>query len=309
MTTFDPERILPMQKKQTKATLSLITAMLIFGSVGIFRRYIPLPSAAIAGIRGIVGMLFLLGFMAVRGRKPSLSAIRKNLVHLCLSGAFIGINWILLFEAYNYTTVSCATLCYYTAPVYVILLSPLILKDRITPARLCCTVCALFGMVLVSGIVGDGGDVSLRGILLGLGAAIFYAAVVLTNKTFRDIEAFDRTVIQLGVAGVAVLPYSVIAEGGAIAAAIPEMTALPIVMLIIMAVVHTGVAYALYFGSFMHLKAQTAALFSYIDPVAALVLSALILGETMTLTQIIGAVLIIGSAAIGEIVPKKKGEA
>ena len=298
-----------MQKQQTKAILSLITAMLIFGSVGIFRRYIPLPSAAIAAIRGFVGMLFLLGFMAVRGQKLDLSAIRKNLVPLCLSGAFIGINWILLFEAYNYTTVSCATLCYYTAPVYVILLSPIVLKDRITPAKLGCTVCALGGMILVSGMIGEGtADVSVKGVLFGLGAAVFYSAVMLTNKKLHDIGAFDRTVVQLGVAGVAVLPYSIIAEGAALAEAIPQMTALPIVMLAVVGVVHTGAAYTLYFGSFMNIKAQTAALFSYIDPVSALVMSAFILGETMTVLQIIGAVLIIGSAAFGEVLPDRTKE-
>lgn len=298
-----------MQKQQPKAIFSLITAMLIFGSVGIFRRYIPLPSAAIAGIRGIVGMLFLLGFMAVKKQKLDLSAIRKNLVPLCLSGAFIGINWILLFEAYNYTTVSCATLCYYTAPVYVILLSPIVLKDRITPVKLGCTVCSLFGMVLVSGMVGEGmADVSIKGVLFGLGAAVFYAAVMLTNKKLHGIGAFDRTVVQLGIAGIAVLPYSIIAEGNAIADAMPRMTVLPIIMLAVVGIVHTGVAYALYFGSFMNIKAQTAALFSYIDPVAALVLSAAILGEEMTVFQIIGAVLIIGSAATGEILPDKKAD-
>lgn len=298
-----------MQNKQTKAILSLIAAMLIFGSVGIFRRYIPLPSATIAYIRGFIGMLFLLGFMAVKKQRPDMAAIRKNILPLCLSGAFIGINWMLLFEAYNYTTVSCATLCYYTAPVYVILLSPIVLKDRITPARLGCTVCSLFGMVLVSGMIGEGtADVGIKGVLFGLGAAVFYAAVMLTNKKLQGIGAFDRTVVQLGIAGVAVLPYSIIAEGDAIAEAIPRMTALPLVMLAVVGVIHTGVAYALYFGSFMNIKAQTAALFSYIDPVAALVLSAVILGENMTLLQIIGAVLIIGSAAVGEILPEKKAD-
>ncbi len=298
-----------MQNKQLKATVSLIAAMLIFGSVGIFRRYIPLPSAAIACIRGVVGMLFLLGFMAIRRQKPSVTAIRKNLVPLCLSGAFIGINWILLFEAFNHTTVSCATLCYYTAPVYVILLSPFILRDKLTFGKIGCTVAALCGMVLVSGIVGEGADdVGVHGVLFGLGAAVFYAAVMLTNKKLRGIEAYDRTVVQLGVAGIVVLPYSLIAERTAIAESISEMTALPIVMLAVVGVIHTGVAYVLYFGSFMHLKAQTAALFSYIDPVAALVLSALILGEDMTVLQTVGAVLIIGSAVLGEIIPNKKGE-
>lgn len=299
-----------MKQKKFGATVSFIAAMLIFGSVGIFRRYIPLPSAAIASIRGIVGMLFILGFMIIRGKRPSAAAIRKNLVPLCLSGAFIGINWMLLFEAFNRTAVSCATLCYYTAPVYVILLSPVFLKDSITPAKLICSVAALFGMVLVSGITADGTKGNISGILFGLGAAVFYAAVMMTNKRLSDIDAFDRTFVQLGVAGTVVLPYSIIAERTAIAEGITKMTVVSVCLLITVGIVHTGIAYVLYFGSFIHLRAQSAALLSYIDPVAALVLSRMILGEDMTVLQAAGAVLILGSAALGEIIPNKnKGEA
>lgn len=294
-----------MSGKSSKAALSLVVAMLIFGSVGIFRRYIPLPSAAIAAIRGLVGAAFLLSFMLIRGEKPSGSAIRKNLLPLCLSGAFIGINWILLFEAYNHTTVSLATLCYYTAPVYVILLSPVILGDRLTGGKLLCTAASLVGMVLVSGVIG-GGISGIGGIMLGLGAAVFYAAVMLTNKKFRDISAYDRTLVQLTIAGAVVLPYSLIAERAAIARAIPKMDLRAVVMLLTLAIIHTGLSYAMYFGSFMHLKAQTAALFSYIDPVAALVLSAVILGEKMGAVEFVGAVLIIGSAALSELVPGKE---
>ncbi len=288
------------------ATLSLVTAVLIFGTVGIFRRYIPLPSASISFVRAVVASVFLIVFMTVRRELPSRDAIRRNIIPLCLSGAFLGLNWILLFESYNYTTVSCATLCYYTAPVYVALLSPIVLGDRITPVKLCCTVFALGGMVLASGIVGDSGEIGLRGILCGLGAAMFYASVTVTNKKLKDIKSLDRSLVQICVAGIVVLPYALIAERGALTESIPQMTFLSTVMLLFVGVLHTGVAFTLYFGSLMRLKAQTAALLSYIDPVSALVLSAMILNENMSVLQTVGAVLVIGSAAVGELLPSDK---
>ncbi len=295
-----------MDTSKAKPTASLVTAVLIFGTIGIFRRYIPLPSATIAWVRGVVAVMFLLGLMAVRKKLPSAADIRKNLPTLCLSGVFLGLNWIFLFESYNYTTVSCATLCYYTAPVYVALLSPIVLGDRVHPAKLICTVGALCGMVLASGITDESAGAGSRGIICGLLAAVFYASLTVTNKRLKDIRSLDRSVVQICAATLTVLPYALIAERAAAVKAMPEMTPFAYVMLVLVGILHTGVAFTLYFGSLMGLKAQTAALLSYIDPVTALVLSALILDERMTELQTVGAVLVIGSAVIGEVVPGKK---
>lgn len=289
--------------KNTKAKLSIILSMVIFGTIGIFRRYIPLPSALLACTRGIIGSLVILASIFLSGKRIAVDAVKNNLVMLCLSGAFIGINWILLFEAYRYTTVATATLCYYMAPIFIIIASPVVLRERLTVKKLACVAVALFGMVLVSGILNTGfsGLSELTGILLGLGAALFYATVILMNKRIHDIPAADKTMIQLASAAIVVLPYTVFAEN------LSEVVFTPIsvVMLIFVGIVHTGFAYVLYFGSLDSLKAQTAALFSYIDPVVAIILSAAVLREKVGIAEIIGAILVLGSTMVSELCDSK----
>lgn len=274
------------------AIARLTASMVIFGTIGLFVRTIPLPSALIALVRGLVGTAFLMVLTALRGRRPDGRAIRSHLPGLLVSGACLGFNWILLFEAYRFTTVAIATLCYYLAPVVVLLLSPLVLKERLTGRRLACVGAALCGMVLVSGGVGTGGGTA-RGILLGLAAAVLYAAVVMLNRRISGVGAYDRTMVQLGVSAAVLLPYVLLTwlPGQPF----PAISAL--VLLAVVGVVHTGLAYALYFGSMECLSAQTAALFSYMDPVVAILLSALVLGEEMSPLQWVGAMLVLGATS------------
>lgn len=286
------------------ATLQLTLSMVIFGTIGIFRRAIPLPSSLVAMTRGLAGAAFLLVLLRLRGIRLNGAAIRKKLGLLCLSGAAMGVNWILLFEAYNYTSVATATLCYYLMPMFVILASPMLLKEKLSARKLTCVAVALVGMVFVSGILNAGfsGVSEIRGVLLGLAAAAFYAGVVLMNKALGDVPALDRSIVQLGAAGVVLLPYVLLTE---------DLTALrfaptTLCMLAIVCILHTGVAYALYFGSLMHLKAQTAAMLSYIDPVVAVLLSSLLLKERLGLMGGVGAVLVLGAAMASEMPEKER---
>lgn len=285
-------------KDCNKAKIMLICSMIIFGTIGIFRRYIPLPSGMIAMSRGFIGMLFLIFVLIAKRERISFHAIGKNLLMLCISGALLGFNWILLFEAYRYTSVAVATLCYYMAPVFVIVASPFVFGEKLTWTKLICVIAALFGMVLVSGVLGEGVEnpSEMRGIFLGLGAALLYACIVMLNKRNIDVAAYDKTIVQLGVAGVVLVPYTLIAESTSGI----EITAIAIIMLIVIGVLHTGIAYALYFGSISKLKAQTAAIFSYIDPVVAVLLSVLLLGEKIGISGYIGAALILGAAILSE---------
>lgn len=285
--------------------MMMIAAMTIFGTIGIFRKYIPLPSSLLALARGIIGTVFLLLLvLVIKREKLSTEAIRRNLGFLVISGALIGFNWILLFEAYQYTTVATATLCYYMAPVIVVLVSPFLFKEKLTPLKAACVAVALAGMVFVSGIPqsGFGGMQELKGILLGLGAASFYAIVVILNQYIKDISAYDKTIMQLGTAALALVPYTLLTENFADV----TFTPLSIVMLFFVGIVHTGIAYTLYFGSMSGLKAQTIALFSYIDPVVAIILSAVILQENIGLWGVIGAVMVLGSTMVSELFGEKK---
>ena len=276
----------------------IVSSMLIFGTIGVFRRYIPVSSAFLACSRGILGGLCVLAFAALKHRGVKEKIPSRALAGLIISGMMIGINWMLLFEAYNHTTVAVATLCYYMQPTIVILLSPVIFRERLTGKKAVCAAVAIIGMVLVSGVAGEGGAGSgdFRGVLLGLGAAVFYSAVIIMNKKILGIDPFRKTTVQMLSAGTVMIPYLLLTEGSG-----GGFSASAVVLLLVVGVVHTGIAYVLYFGSMDGLRAQSVAILSYIDPVSALLFSALLLGERMSVPSIIGAVLIIGSAVISEI--------
>lgn len=289
--------------KNLTAKASLIASMFIFGSIGIFVNFINLPSGFIAFLRGIIGAACLMIFALITKTEISFKSIKKNIILLTISGAAIGFNWILLFEAYRYTSVSTATLCYYMAPVFVMLVSPLFLGERLTALKLCCIVLSLIGMFFVSGVMG--GQMpkgrELIGIISGLSAAVLYATVIILNKKLKDISSHNTTLVQLGVAGIVIMPYTLLAE---------ELTSdlfspLSVGLLVCVGVIHTGVAYLLYFGAIKGVPAQTVAIFSYIDPAVAIVLSALILGQKMDVLSSIGAILILSSAIISEIKNKQ----
>ena len=281
--------------------LKILTSMAIFGTVGIFVRFIPMASAAIAFCRGVLGCVFLLILMALTGKMPSIADIKRNGWILAISGAAIGINWILLFEAYRYTTVAIATICYYLAPAFVTLASPLV-GEKLSGRKLSCIGVAMVGMVFVSGVLQGDQNSSLLGVVLGVGAAVFYASVILMNKKLSPIGAYDKTLCQLGAASLVVVPYLFLVGGMDFHA----MTTLSWVMLSILGIVHTGIAYALYFGGIRDVNAQTTAILSYLDPVLSILLSALILREQLDIFSVIGAVLILGSALYSELPIREK---
>ena len=276
----------------------LLASVFIFGTIGILRRYIPLSSSLIALVRGGIGSVFLISLIYFSKKKLDMTAVSRNLLLLILSGAAIGFNWILLFEAYNYTSVATATLCYYLAPILVILASPLVLKESLTRRKLLCAAAALLGMVLVSGILEAdfSGLAEMRGIVFGLGAAVLYASVILMNKKMVDISAYDKTILQLSMASIALLPYVLVTENWSAVTFSP----LSATLLLIAGIVHTGIAYWLYFGSMEHLHSHTVALLSYLDPILAIVLSMVFLREPMSPAAAVGAVMILGAAYISE---------
>lgn len=285
---------------QTKAKLQLAASMLIFGTIGLFVRSIALPSSVISLVRGLIGSLFLFLLAALSRRQIAWADIRRNGLILLFSGACLGFNWILLFEAYRYTTVATATLMYYFAPVIVILFSVFFLKEKLTLLKGICALMAFIGMVLVSGLLekGSGGRQDLTGILFGLGAAILYACVTLLSKQLKGISGQDVSIVQLAVSAIVLLPYTVLT--GAFSGA--ELDARSVIFLLLVAVIHTGVAYALYFASMSRLWAQTIAIYSYIDPLVAVLVSALILREDIGQLTIIGGLLILGSTLSSELI-------
>lgn len=277
--------------------IKLISSVFIFGTIGIFVNYIPLPSSVIAMFRGLCGAAFLLLLAFLRRKPPNLAAIRKRLPLLLLSGAVLGCNWMLLFQAYKYAGVATGTLCYYLAPVFVTLLSPLLFGEKLTAKKLCCAVVALAGMIPISGVLDSAADVSITGILFGVGAACLYTCIVILNKKINGVSDSDRTLVQLTASGIVMLPYVLFTQDlGSL-----TLTTVQLLLLIAVGVVHTGIAYMLYLSSVNALPAQTLAIFSYIDPITAIVLSALLLNEPFGAWSIVGAVLILGATLVSEI--------
>ncbi|MBQ3703300.1 MAG: EamA family transporter [Oscillospiraceae bacterium] len=286
--------------KKQSPRMQIILSMLIFGTIGVFRRWIPYPSSVVALARSVIGLAFLLLVRAAKRERVNRAAVKRNLWKLLLLGTMMGINWIFLFEAYNYTSVAAATMCYYMAPVFIILLSPIVFGEKITPRKGICAAVAVFGMVLVSDVLKSGLH-GAKGLLFGLIAAALYAAVVIGNRTLKDISAEDRTVMQFAGAAAVMLPYVLLTVD------LPALEPTPsaLLLLLLVGVVHTGIAYVLYFGGIASVSAQTAALLSYIDPVVAVILSLTILKEPMSPAAMLGAVLVIGAMIISEITPQK----
>lgn len=281
--------------KDKRTYIQFITAMVIVGTIGIFRRNIALSSAVLAFTRGFLGSLSLGLFVKAREQKIFHGMETGKFLLLVLNGAIIGVNWIFLFEAYRYTTVAVATLCYYLQPTLLILVSPIFFKEKLTPRKLFFALIAFVGMVLVSGVIG-GEAGNLKGVAFGLAAALLYTMAVVINKTVTGVDGFEKTIIQLASAAVVLIPYILLTED--LSAIHPD--AMTVILVIIVGVIHTGFVYYLYFGSMERLNAQAVAILSYIDPVVAVIASWIFLKEPLTLMVIIGAVLIIGSAILSE---------
>jgi len=290
-------------KRLMDARNMLIISMVIFGTIGLFVKNIPLPSGEIALYRAVLASLLIGLFLIITKQRIPFSKIKKELPLLIISGIAIGFNWILLFEAYDYTTVSVATLSYYFAPVIVTLACPILFKEKMGAKQWICFVMSTVGIVLITGI-GDLGEGSNHfvGVLFGLGAACLYATVILMNKFIKGVEGIHRTFLQFLAAVAVLVPYVLLTDG----ISISGLSGTGWVYLLIVGLIHTGITYCMYFSSLKELPGQKAAILSYIDPLVAVLVSVLILKEAITVTQIIGGLLILGFTLWNEIEPKEK---
>ena len=209
----------------------------------------------------------------------------------------------MLFEAYKYTTVSLATLSYYFAPVIVTAVCPVLFHEKLTGRQLLCFLMSTLGLVLITGVGDVGGGRDLIGVLFGLGAAVFYAGVVLLNKFIRQVDGIHRTFLQFLAAIVTLTPY-VLATSGV---HLDTLDGVGWANLLVVGLLHTGVTYCMYFSSLRELPGQKAAILSYIDPLVAVALSVTVLGETMTASQLVGGGLILGFTLWNELSPRERG--
>ncbi len=284
-----------------KARLMIITSMTVFGTLGPFVRSISVTSGELALYRAVLAALLIGSYLVISKQHIPFDKIKKELPLLLFSGVAMGFNWIMLFEAYKYTTVSVATLSYYFAPVIVTAVCPILFKEKLTGKQILCFVMSTLGIVLITGI-GDlsGGSSHITGILFGLGAAVLYATVVLLNKFIQNVRGIHRTFLQFLAAIAVLIPYVAVTSG----CTLGTMNGLGWVCLLVVGLIHTGVTYCMYFTALKDLPGQEAAILSYVDPLVAVLISVTLLHESMTVMQVIGGLLILGFTLWNEIEPK-----
>ncbi|URT71554.1 DMT family transporter [Cytobacillus firmus] len=277
--------------------IQFILSMITFGTIGLVVRYIDLASSERALLSSFLGCIFLLLIFFMMKKKISWSLVKTNAFLLILSGIALGGNWIFLYQSYDYTTIANATLGYYFAPVLVMILSPFVLREQLSIKKMVCIGVAIIGMLM---IVGEGMSASesddILGLSFGLIAAAFYAALLLLNKFIKEMGKLEQTIIQLGTTTLLLMPYVFLAEGFGIF----EISSSSIPYMLILGIVNTGIGFWLFFSGMEKLNGQSIAMLSYVDPFVAILISAIIVQEHMTIVQMLGGVLLIGSTLVSE---------
>lgn len=274
-----------------RARLSLILSMTIFGTLAPFVRNVSVSSGELALYRAVLATILIGTFLLVTGQKLPLKSLGIELFLLLSSGIAMGFNWILLFEAYKYTTVAISTLSYYFAPVIVTIVCPFLFKEKLTGKQILCFVLSTAGLSLVIGIhnLGKGGNDTI-GILFGLGAAVLYATVILLNKFIKGVTGIHRTFLQFVAAILVLIPYVAFTGGFHLS----SLNGTGWICLLVVGLVHTGITYCLYFSSLKELPGQETAILSYIDPLVAVIIGIVVLGEPLSWQQLAGGAMILG---------------
>ena len=299
-----------------KATIKVLIAMLLWGSLGVFVKNISLESVEISFFRGIIGSIFLgiVLLIKMRSKKKSDEDIyletskneykkkdKKIIIVIIISGMAIGFNWVFLFNSYNYITVANATIVYYLAPVIVIFVSPIFLKEKLTSKKVVAVICAMCGLILIVKTNTSNVNIDLTsGIINAFIAACLYASVIILNKFIKNVDDYKKTFIQIFMASMVLLPWVIYRDK------IVFDSIQSIILILVLGIAHTGIAYCLYFSAMKDLKAQSVAILGYIDPVSSVVFSIFLLRETFSIYQLIGGVIILLSAIISEKKPKPK---
>ncbi len=284
-----------------KHRLMFILTMMAFGTVSLFVRRVGLPPAEVSFWRAVIALVAIGLFMGATGRFRALLTLKPWLWRFLLSGFVMAANWILLFEAIRHTSIALATLAYYLAPTLILLASAWLLRERVTRGQALCFALSTLGLVLMLGVSG-GSRGDLRGILLALGSAVLYAAVVMMNRTAGDADGVARTFVQFCAAALALLPYLAFGRGFEAA----RLDAGAALSLLVLGLFHTGVCYCLYFIALPHLKGQQVAIFSYLDPLVAVLLSVLLLGEPVGSLQLLGGGLMVLGALLNETLAQRR---
>lgn len=275
--------------QQKLGYLFIILAMLIWGSVGIFARFIPQPSQVIVFYRVVFAFGSLL-VMSIYKQELDFNLKGNNRLLILMMGIALALNWLFFFKAVKTTTIASATLSYYTSPIILTILSVIFLKERLTKKGIAALALGFIGIsvMLLNDITLA--SAKLTGVGYGLIAAICYAVFALINKLVSDLSASYLTLLQTGIAGLILFPFIIQYQ-------FPDVESL--LLLLIMGVVHTALGLILYIKGLRISKVQEVGALSYLDPVSAILFALIIFGEIPGINTIIGGGLIlIGSYVI-----------
>ena len=281
---------------ETRAKVRYIISLFLYGTIGLLLHYISGSSEFVVLCRSAIGVTFILVLYIVTGQRPDFAVIKANGRNLLFSGLCLGLNWITLFAAYRVMTVAVASLCNHMAPIFILILTPLVLKEKLSLRKSVCVLAAFLGIAMVSGVIDSAGNFNVKGIVLGLTAAFGFVGVVFCNKDLSEVPILDKTVVQIFTAMLLVLPYVIMRRGDIV---LPTDIR-SIALIVVLGVFNTGIADILYFDSIANIPVQSIAILGYLDPVIAVLTSTVILHEKMSLCGVIGTILVLGAALYSE---------
>lgn len=283
------------------AMLKMTLSMAIFGSIGFFTGKTGIPAIELVFVRCICATLFLGALWVITGQHKTEIWEKKEIVQILLCGIFLVLNWVFLFKAFEVTSITIAITIYNLAPIFVLLLGTLFLKERMTWNSLIAVLICFLGSMLIVGIntVQSISDFLGSGFVWALLSAFCYAMTMLLGKGVNQLSAYAMTFVQTSIGVLILLPFLnfTLFQG---------LTTTNWLYIIGTGLIHTGFVYYLFFDSLRKLTTGVISALVFIDPVVAILLDTLILDFRPTLLQSQGILLIFGGIIYTLIKPNKQ---
>ena len=261
-------------------------AAIIWGSNGVIVNWVPYDAYAIAFFRVLFASLTLLPVVLLTRKPETMRAARSWRVMLSL-GLLLALGWTLLFHSMKLIAIANAVLLNYMAPIFVALLAPLFLKEKLEKSTLLALAISVAGIVVISYQQNlQISHLNLLGVILGLLSGLAYAGFIIASK--RALSSFSSLVVAFysyAVASIFLLPFVIGTDFS------PDLTSW--ILLLVLGVFNTGFAVTLYLKGLGMVKAQKAVVFTYLEPASAVVFGFLFLAQQPTPLMLVGGFLIL----------------
>lgn len=280
--------------------IKLVFVMIIWGSLGVFTRSIPLSALSLSFLRALIALPILFIVMKMKKANKVKCSLLKPYI---ISGVLLGFGWLTLFYGFKHTSISSAVIIYNMCPVYVIIAAPIVLKETISKIQIAVIFISFLGLFLIIGHNLTEGY-GYMGLILSAISGMLYATIVLINRSIKvRVDNQTATFVQIFTAMTVLLPF-VLFEGNIFT--VVRLDALAVIYTILLGILHTGMAYTMFFSIYEHMKSVEIVSFSFLEPLFGILFSVIFVGERLTLLQTFGGILILGSTYIGEIFKDRK---